>query len=381
MSHSKHNTSLAFFTSHERSLLRSSWGSQSARLTRDSFLPVGYCRLCLSYARNPVACAGAGENTIVNTDGTSRGKGEGKGRVKVHLFCRECALNDLVAQRKEIKRLEREEEVREQEERDSKAREQEEQRRRDVEMFERAEAGFEDDMESGIRGVKRKRQAEEMHASTASSLSRRDEHGEKKAKPSSNSALSSEASFWIPGSEALSTSVSKITSTSKKQKLHPLCPASTPETKHAYSLKTLINVSFAESNETNTSTDEPTRICPSCKKALTNTSRPMLGTAEGCGHVLCGGCVDVIRKTEQGIRCFVCEADLSGGNTPEESIRAREEGDRETGSGKTKCHEKDRQKKDKEKKAGRLVELSCGGTGFARGGANVAKRDGVAFQC
>src|SRR5579862_2189082 len=83
----KRNTSLAFFTSHERSLLKTTWGSQATRLTRDSFLPFSSCRLCLLPSRSPVACAANG-----------------------HIFCRECAMNNLLAQRKEIKRLEKESE-------------------------------------------------------------------------------------------------------------------------------------------------------------------------------------------------------------------------------------------------------------------------------
>jgi nitric oxide synthase-interacting protein len=85
MAHSKRNTSLPHFTSYERSLLRSTWGTQRTRLSRESFLPFGSCQLCLQPARPPVvACAANGD-----------------------LFCRECAISDLLAQRKEIKRLER----------------------------------------------------------------------------------------------------------------------------------------------------------------------------------------------------------------------------------------------------------------------------------
>ncbi|EXJ69208.1 uncharacterized protein A1O5_07244 [Cladophialophora psammophila CBS 110553] len=365
MSHSKRNTALAFFTSHERSLLRSSWGTQSTRLTRDSFLPFGYCRLCLGYARTPVACG----------DGNS-------GNRKVHLFCRECALNDLMAQRKEIKRLEREAETREREEREQKAREEEERRRKELERFERTAMGFVDVGSEEI-GRKRKREAEELHSHRNEPQGHGDEGNEKNKKPKS-----SEASFWVPGSDSLSASTT-TSSKSKQQKLHPLCPASTPGDKHNYSLKSLITVDFAETEPekgAGAKADEPTRICPSCKKALTNTSRPLLGTAEECGHVICGACADlflggtdsngVSSKEERGakasISCYVCEADLSG-----DSHRAADSGEKEN---KDK-NQKHKGRKDSIHKVGRLVEISCEGTGFAGGGSSVAKREGVAFQC
>lgn len=85
MAHSKRNTSLPHFTSYERGLLRESWGSKKQNIGRDSFLAFGSCRLCLQPARTPVACASSGD-----------------------IFCRECAISDLLAQRQEIKRLERE---------------------------------------------------------------------------------------------------------------------------------------------------------------------------------------------------------------------------------------------------------------------------------
>ncbi|KIW76576.1 hypothetical protein Z517_09020 [Fonsecaea pedrosoi CBS 271.37] len=364
MSHSKRNTSLAFFTSHERSLLRSSWGTQTTRLTRDSFLPFGYCRLCLGYAKVPVACCGGNNNNL-----------------KVHLFCRECALNDLMAQRKEIKRLEKEAEMREREEREERAREEEEKRKRELEVFERTAMGFADD---GIEmiGRKRKREAEELHARLSETQSNGEQGSERNKKPKS-----SEASFWIPGSDSLSGSTA-TTSKSKQPKLHPLCPASTPEDKHNYSLKSLITVNFAEIEpEKGAGADEPTRLCPSCKKALTNTSKPMLGTAEGCGHVVCGACADLFlvgtaskgvsskadKGTNASILCYVCEADLSG-PAPEAA------GDKDDKENKDK-KQRQKQAKDNSRKVGRLVEISCEGTGFAGGGSNVAKREGVAFQC
>ena len=366
MSHSKRNTSLAFFTAHERSLLKTTWGSQATRLTRESFLPFGFCALCLGRAREPVACG----------DGTHGEEGaDGRKRTRVHLFCRECALSDLVAQRKEIKRFEREAEVRGAEGREHKEREDDERRRRDVDRFERNEAGFEDEV---ARGVKRKRVAEEMHSAGKGRDGKGDDSGEKDKKRRQGS---SEASFWIPSrADAQSTSLSAAIST-KHQKLQPLCPASTPESKHPYSLKSLVTVDFAETEGDSTGgggkSNERTRICPSCKKVLTNTSRAMLGTAEGCGHVICGGCADLFLSPRSGqgekerVRCYVCEADLSGKLAQEEKNGVEEPGQKER---------KDKVKK-KNKRIGRLVEISCEGTGFAGGGTNLAKREGVAFQC
>lgn len=86
MAHSKRNTSLPHFTSYERTLLRTSWGTQRGVIGRDSFLPFASCRLCLQPTRAPVvACATNGD-----------------------LFCRECAISDLLTQRTDIKRVEKE---------------------------------------------------------------------------------------------------------------------------------------------------------------------------------------------------------------------------------------------------------------------------------
>ncbi|KAJ2968286.1 hypothetical protein NUW58_g10254 [Xylaria curta] len=109
---SKRNTSRAVFTSYERELARKSWTSTSARLSRESFLPFSACRLCLETAIDPVSC------------------------VHGDIFCRECALSNILAQKKEIKRLEK---VKDQE--DAEAREQ--QARLDAEAQERAVREFE----------------------------------------------------------------------------------------------------------------------------------------------------------------------------------------------------------------------------------------------
>lgn len=76
----KRNTSRPVFTSHERQLAKASWKSSSARLNRDSYLPFGSCSLCLELARDPVTCSWG------------------------DIFCRECALANILSQKKELKR-------------------------------------------------------------------------------------------------------------------------------------------------------------------------------------------------------------------------------------------------------------------------------------
>ena len=67
------------------------------------------------------------------------------------------------------------------------------------------------------------------------------------------------------------------------------------------------------------------------------------------------------------MRCYVCETSLT-----ENSHKKH----KEKGNGEEKIKEKG---KDKLKPG--LVEISAEGTGFAGGGKNMAKREGVAFQC
>lgn len=114
----KRNTSRAVFTSHERALAKSNWATNSARLNRDSFLPFGSCGLCLEIAREPVSC--------------QRGD----------IFCRECALANILTQKKELKRAEKARKNAELETAKAKAAEDEEDRERAIRDFELTQAGL-----------------------------------------------------------------------------------------------------------------------------------------------------------------------------------------------------------------------------------------------
>lgn len=151
--------------------------------------------------------------------------------------------------------------------------------------------------------------------------------------------------------------------TTKVAKTTATCPVPLNGHPHNISLKSLIDIVFAE--EADSQSSLPKRVCPICKKALSNTSKAML--ARSCGHVVCKGCYDKFlgptkaldpHDTESNAqRCLVCNLELS----------KKRSGDRskvyavEPGSG--------------------MLELRSGGTGFSAGGLNEVKKTGTSFQC
>ena len=77
--HAKNNTASSFFTAHEKQQLKD-YGTQKKRLGKESFRSFDCCSLCLKPLVSPQACH------------------------KGHLFCKECIFENLLAQKKKLKR-------------------------------------------------------------------------------------------------------------------------------------------------------------------------------------------------------------------------------------------------------------------------------------
>ncbi|QSL65668.1 hypothetical protein MERGE_002981 [Pneumocystis wakefieldiae] len=318
------NTSLSFFTNYERSML--DYGTKKQRLESESFRLFDACHLCLSQTRDTVSCKENGD-----------------------IFCRVCIMENLLAQRKEIKKNEEEIEKKKSLDDFEERKIEEIVKMRTIKEFEESQLGFNtpynDDKHNDE--VLQKKEVKDVFKLDKEELlmiakNDRDRERSRYIKEQQAESKPSIGSFWIP---SLTPSVNNK-DVLKKQKRVPICPASSSDKPHKISLKSLISVKFTENKLPGSK--ELLRICPACKKKLSNISGAYI--MKSCGHVICTICLDQFVR-ESGV-CYVCESSLYVQNN-------------------------DVAKNDSKLL---IVQLSSEGTGFSAKKDAIAKKVDVAFQ-
>ncbi|KAF4628061.1 hypothetical protein G7Y89_g10095 [Cudoniella acicularis] len=296
----------------------------------------------------------------------------------------ECALSNILAQKKEIKRLEKLKEQEEKEADEEANRAEEEAKQRAVQEFEKIQMGLEAKMggsssnkivgreggkvlaENEVEGKRGEKRKFELDEDELLRIAREERTKARKAIDDEKASKTTLPSFWVPSITPTSNTKTVLHDIAKKSKQSPVCPASPPDKPHYYSLHGLVTVAFTEEKDSTTGASQ--RVCPSCKRALSNTSKAML--AKPCGHVLCKSCVSKFMTPskvhdphapsvdQDKVYCYVCEADLTEVGKAQ-SLRDEAKG--KVGPG--------------------LVEIKSDGTGFSGAGSNTVERIGVAFQC
>ncbi|EFJ14524.1 hypothetical protein SELMODRAFT_98131 [Selaginella moellendorffii] len=251
--HSKNNNDLAFFTYDERRKL--GYGTQKERLGKDSIKPFDACCICLKRLTDPQCCQ------------------------KGHLFCKECILESLLAQKKDIKRK--------------------------IALFATQQKKDQED-ELERRNLEKERALEAFDRQNNSAVPHHDKNhdfGDAKAGfQGANSvkvtsyeeeALKSMKAFWLPS--ATPEAAERIDAPSTDT----ICP----EGKEKLKLKQLFTISFSEIvDPEGKDTEENRYMCPSCSTTLTN--RTTLVVINSCGHVLCKKCAEQFIIPEKA--CSVC---------------------------------------------------------------------------
>lgn len=319
--HSRHNTHLAYFTNHERSQLK--YGTQKRRLDQNSYRKFDECHLCITKSIDPVACE----------------QGD--------IFCRKCVLENLLGQREEIKRLK-------EEARQLDALAAKEAARLDRDSTALQIADFER-VQSGMKSTAVQTDAPKPKSTTtllieAAPSTKRpfevdtdelkriadSEHAHHKSAliAASTTTKGASSAFWLPEEVPDDQKRDRV-----KHKTTPICPASEKSSQHSLSLKTLIAVKFEEHE------GDHTRICPSCKKELSNVIGGTLLT--NCGHVICKVCMDKFARDDA--RCCKCSRPFTSSS-------------------------------ESRKKGVGYIELRQEGTGFSSKKNAVVSKTGPAFQ-
>ncbi|KAI3711877.1 hypothetical protein L1987_70426 [Smallanthus sonchifolius] len=251
--HSKNNNDLAFFTYDEKKKL--GYGTQKERLGKDSIKPFDACSLCLKPFIDPLCCQ------------------------KGHIFCKECILECLLSQKKDIQRKLAAHTSQLKQEKDEEEEKLMLQKARELDAFDQQNHG-----------------ALPQYSNKNFNRDKTGFHGANSVKTTSYEAeaLRTMKAFWLPS--ATPEAPVKVNA--------PSTSTTCPEGKENLKMKSLFSIRFTEDTheEKKASALDKTYICPSCKVTLTNTLS--LVSLSSCGHVFCKKCADKFVAVDKV--CLVC---------------------------------------------------------------------------
>lgn len=251
--HSKNNNDLAFFTYDEKRKL--GYGTQKERLGKDSVKPFDACCLCLKPFIDPLCCQ------------------------KGHVFCKECILECLLSQKKDIQRRLEAHSTQQKQEKEEEEERLMLQKARELDAFDQQNHG-----------------AVPQYSDKNYNRDKNGFHGANSVKTTSfeEEALRTMKAFWLPS--ATPEAAVKVEAPS----LSTICP----EGKEKLKLKSLFRVYFTEDTSESKKSKflDKNFICPSCKVTLTNTVA--LVALNSCGHVFCKKCGDKFMAVDKV--CLAC---------------------------------------------------------------------------
>ncbi|CAN1319171.1 E3 ubiquitin-protein ligase CSU1 [Linum perenne] len=264
--HSKNNNDLAFFTYDEKRKL--GYGTQRERLGKDSIKPFDSCSLCLKPFISPMACQ------------------------KGHVFCKECILECILAQRCRFlsRRKQAAHELQTKQEKEEEEDKIAAQKARELDAFDQQNHG----------AVPQYNNNDRNHSQENNNF-----HGANSVKATSyeEEALRTMKAFWLPSATPGATV--KVQAPS----LHTTCP----EGGEKLTMKSLFPIHLTQDTsdvEKNTGPLDKSYLCPSCKVTLTNTLT--LVALSSCGHVFCKKCADKFVAVDKV--CLVCSRGCKGKN-------------------------------------------------------------------
>lgn len=251
--HSKNNNDLAFFTYDEKKKL--GYGTQKERLGKDSIKPFDACSLCLKPFIDPLCCQ------------------------KGHVFCKECILECLLSQKKDIQRKLAAHTAQQKQQKDEETEKLTLQKARELDAFDQQNHG-----------------AVPQYTDKNFNRDQNNFHGANSVKTTSyeEEALRTMKAFWLPS--ATPEAPVKIAA--------PSTATTCPEGNEKLKMKSLFSIRFTEEqNEEKTkSALDKTYVCPSCKVTMTNTLG--LVALSSCGHVFCKKCAEKFMAVDKV--CLVC---------------------------------------------------------------------------